>query len=149
MEPKVAVDAQRLVGSLLSDVTASWHLFDGEPSDLPVGLWLTFSGVGSVEVTTAGDGSLGLFEVSPPESFDMDELGSIVVERLPEAICLTALIGARVERVIALTDATLGYRCGIVLGFPVSAAGVANVGDDIWCLPWPDPRWSRICVEAR
>ena len=55
------IDAATLEGSVLTGVTASWHVFDGERGEWP-GLYLTFDRAGLLEVTLPGDGSLGLFE---------------------------------------------------------------------------------------
>jgi len=136
------------VGSILTGVTADWHMFDGERAPQPLVVWMTFEGPGLVQVSTPGDGSIGLFQGDDPESFDMDRYGSVVIEDRPPSVALTDIIGERLRRVTGLNEATLGFPCGYVLSFPSAAIGLANIGDAIWCLPWPDERWIGICREA-
>jgi hypothetical protein len=148
MNPAVSVPPETLAGSVLTDVAASSHVFDGERAAEPVFLWMTFDGLGLVQVSTPGDGSIGLFQGDRPESFDMERDGSVVVEDRPPSVALTELIGEPLRRVTGLNEATLGFPCGYVLSFPSSAMGLANIGDEIWCLPWPDDRWIGICREV-
>ncbi|MFI8102273.1 hypothetical protein [Streptomyces sp. NPDC086023] len=72
-------DPTRLVGRAVEKVVASWHVSDGERSELPLDVWLTDSEGDITRITTGSDHCL-IVECAPPhEPYDLGEWGRVEV----------------------------------------------------------------------
>lgn len=135
----VSLDPEALTGHVLTDVTSSWHEFEGMRSTEPVHVWLSFKELGTLRLHTLNGLAITVNEVGA--SADMGEYGRIVMERgAPPA--LSNRVGERIESVSRLFQQPPGAPVGMVLHFRHHSVGIADLGDELTVADWPAADWS-------
>ncbi|MFH8254249.1 hypothetical protein [Streptomyces roseolus] len=71
--------AQSLVGRLLAEVVASWHVYGGGDLTGPLDVWLIDDRGATVHVTTGSDECLIVEESEPHTGYDMGDSGRVTV----------------------------------------------------------------------
>lgn len=89
--------AGEAIGRRLRKVVASTHLFEGKLDDAPINLWLFFEGLAPLRVFGVADGWRLSADRSPPEPFDMDESGEVVLSDVSVKTVLGAVIDKNLE----------------------------------------------------
>jgi hypothetical protein len=136
----VSLDPEALTGHVLTDVTGSWHEFEGKRSTEPVNVWLSLEELGTLRLHTLNGLVITLDEVDA--SVDIGEYGRIVEQRgVPTA--LSSRLGERIESVSRLFQQPLGTTVGMLLHFPHHSVGIADLGDELVVAEWSAPDWSR------
>ena len=139
----VSIDPEALASRTLMSVSSSWHEYAGERSADPVHVWITLSGIGTLQLHTLS----GLVIVERPEGtpVDMQEYGRIVVEPgTPPA--LNRWAGQHIERVSRLRQTPPDMTVGMVLHFRDGSVAMADLGDDLVVADWPAPEWEQAGV---
>jgi hypothetical protein len=121
------------VGRRLMKVAASAHLFEGKLGDTPIDLWLFFEGMSPLRVFGESDGWRLSVDRKPPEPFDMDESGEVVVGDVSAKTPLGARIGESLEGAWLVESS--GEAVGIRLDFGRSAKPlIVNFDDELLIL---------------
>jgi hypothetical protein len=135
----VSLDPEALTGHVLTDVTSSWHEFEGKRSTAPGHVWLSLEELGTLRLRTLNGLMITVDEVDT--SVDMGEYGRIVVERdVPTA--LSSRLGERIESVSRLFQQPPGATVGMLLHFRHHSVGIADLGDELVVAKWPAADWS-------
>lgn len=105
------------IGHRLMKVAASTHLFEGKVDDAPIDLWLFFEGMSPLRVFGESDGWRLSVDRRPPEPFDMDESGEVVVSDVSAKTPFGAVIGAELSGawLVELSGEPVGVRLGFGL----------------------------------
>ncbi|MER7758904.1 hypothetical protein [Streptomyces sp. NPDC097619] len=69
-------DPTRLVGRTIERVLASWHLYDGERSEIPLDVWLLDTTGDATRITTGSDWCLIVESAAPDESYESLDMGA-------------------------------------------------------------------------
>ncbi len=69
-------DPTRLVGRTIERIVASWHVYEGERSEVPLDVWL-IDGLGeATRITTGSDWCLIVEASAPHESYESHDMGA-------------------------------------------------------------------------
>ncbi|MFD7631822.1 hypothetical protein ACFV7Q_38450 [Streptomyces sp. NPDC059851] len=124
-------DPTRLVGRTISRIVASWHVYEGERSEVPLDVWLIDSEGDSTRISTGSDGCLIVESAAPHEPYDMGEWGRIEVgDDLGEHLFLRHL-GDTVARVSECVSPGIG-RTHLEIGFGDGDVDGDRVRADCW-----------------
>jgi hypothetical protein len=109
--------AQSLVGRLLTEIVASWHLYGGDNPAWPLDGWLLDDQGVTVHVTTGSDGCLIVEETKPHTGYDMGDSGRVTVRAIGNETPFADHIGESILAVREEHEPNTG-RVALELSFP-------------------------------
>lgn len=142
----VSIDPETFVGRMLMSVSSSWHEFEGQRSTEPIHVWLSFDGLGTLQLHTVS--GLVITTDNPYEPYDMAEHGRVIVEPSGPA-ALTERVGERIEAVSRLNQSPPDMAVGVLLDFRGGSVGIADLEDELVVAAWPADAWRRWNVSVR
>lgn len=142
----MSIDPEAFIGRTLVSVSSAWHEFEGQRGAVPVHIWLSVDGLGTLQLHTLN--GLVISTDSPYEPYEMVEHGRVLVEPSGPAVLLER-VGERIEAVSRLTQSPPGMTVGLLLAFRAGSVGLADLGDELIVAAWPAEEWRRWNVSVR
>ena len=120
------------VGRRLMKAAGTYHLYNGQLSADPIGIWLTFEGVPPHRFAGASDGWHFLVDNEAPKEIDMQDSGVIRMQDMSVASLFGHVMDQRVRRAWLIVSRTPEDVIGIRFDFDTVTVRILNWGDSVY-----------------